>query len=223
MLSSLIRRTVSTTLKQHVPMTSSVAYAHSLPDLSYDYGALEPIISGEIMQIHHSKHHQTYVNNLNVAEEQLAEAQEQGDVSKIISLAPALKFNGGGHLNHSIFWTNLTPNGTGQPTGDLLTAINNDFGSLDNMKAKLSGSTVAVQGSGWGWLGYNKGTGRLEIATCGNQDPLEATTGLVPLLGIDVWEHAYYLQYKNVRPDYVKAIFDVVNWDNVAERLANAK
>merc|ERR1712141_96532 len=161
MLSSVVRRTLSTTLKHHLPVTSSIQqqYVHSLPDLEYDYGALEPVISGEIMQLHHSKHHQTYVNNLNVAEEQLAEAQQKGDVSKMISLAPSLKFNGGGHLNHSIFWTNLSPNGGGEPTGDLLTAINNDFGSFDNMKTKLSASTVAVQGSGWGWLGYNKGTG----------------------------------------------------------------
>merc|ERR1711912_180220 len=99
------------------------------------------------------------------------------------------------------------------------TAIDRDFGSFDAMKAKLSASTVAVQGSGWGWLGYNKGTGRLEIATCANQDPLEATTGLVPLLGIDVWEHAYYLQYKNVRPDYVNALFNVVNWKDVENRF----
>ena len=117
----------------------------------------------------------------------------------------------------------ITGNRGGEPEGDLLTAINRDFGSLENMKTKLSGSTVAVQGSGWGWLGYDKAAGRLAIATCANQDPLEATTGLVPLLGIDVWEHAYYLQYKNVRPDYVKAIFDVVNWDNVAQRLADAQ
>merc|ERR1711953_234943 len=215
-------RSTLATLKQSLKLTT-VAMKHTLPDLPYDYGALEPVISAEIMQLHHSKHHQTYVNNLNVAEEQLAEAQEKGDVSKIIALAPALKFNGGGHLNHSIFWTNLAAGGGGEPTGELLAAINKDFGSFENMKTKLSGSTVAVQGSGWGWLGYDKTKGSLAIATCANQDPLEATTGLVPLLGIDVWEHAYYLQYKNVRPDYVKAIFDIVNWDNVAERLQNAK
>merc|ERR1712189_122516 len=108
---------------------------------------------------------------------------------------------------------NMCPGGSGEPTGELAELIKRDFGSLENMKAKLSASTVAVQGSGWGWLGYDKTKGSLAIATCANQDPLEASTGLVPLLGIDVWEHAYYLQYKNVRPDYVKAIFDVVNWD----------
>merc|ERR1712013_370649 len=201
MLASLVRRVkpVQVCSVRNI-QTTQTSKKHTLPDLPYDYNALEPVISAEIMQLHHGKHHATYVNNLNVAEEQLAEAQQKGDVSKIISLAPALRGNGGG-----------------EPEGDLLAAINRDFGSLDNMKTKLSGSTVAVQGSGWGWLGYDKAAGRLAIATCANQDPLEATTGLVPMLGIDVWEHAYYLQYKNVRPDYVKAIFDVVNWDNVAQ------
>lgn len=180
------------------------------------------MISAEIMQIHHSKHHATYVNNLNVAEEKLAEAKAKNDVSAIIALAPALKFNGGGHLNHSIFWQNLKPKGGGEPSGALADAIKKDFGSFDNMKKLLSASTVGVQGSGWGWLGYNKTAKRLEITTCANQDPLEATKGLVPLFGIDVWEHAYYLQYKNVRPDYVNAIYNVANWDDVAKRLEKA-
>lgn len=172
---------------------------HTLPDLPYDYNALEPVISAEIMQLHHSKHHATYVNNLNVAEEKLAEAKAKNDVSAIIGLAPALKFNGGGHLNHSIFWQNLCPKGSGEPGGELAAAIKRDFGSFENMKTRLSTATVAVQGSGWGWLGYNKTEKRLQIVTCANQDPLEATTGLVPLFGIDVWEHAYYLQYvKNI-------------------------
>merc|ERR1712187_867331 len=195
-----------------------------LPDFPYDYGALEPVISAEIMTLHHSKHHNTYVTNLNVANEKLAEAMHNEDTSAIIGLQGALKFNGGGHLNHSIFWQNLCPvSESGEPEGELLEAINRDFGSVAAMQEKLSGATVAVQGSGWGWLGYNKGAGKLQIATCANQDPLEATTGLVPLFGIDVWEHAYYLQYKNVRPDYVKEIFKVANWKDVAKRLAAAK
>jgi len=196
---------------------------HTLPDLKYDFNALEPVISAEIMTLHHSKHHQTYVNNLNVAEEKLGEALAKNDTSAVIALQPALKFNGGGHINHSIFWENLSPNGGGEPTGDLMAAIKKDFGSFDAMKKELSASTVAVQGSGWGWLGYNKQTGRLQVATCANQDPLQATTGLIPLFGIDVWEHAYYLQYKNVRPDYVTAIFNVANWEDVAKRLAKAQ
>ncbi|TPP59980.1 Superoxide dismutase, partial [Fasciola gigantica] len=135
-------------------------------------------------------------------------------------LQPALRFNGGGHINHSIFWKNLSPNGGGTPSGSLANAINDEFGSFEEFKAKFSAATVAVQGSGWGWLAFNPNTKRLQIITCPNQDPLEGTTGLKPLLGIDVWEHAYYLQYKNARPDYVRAIWNVINWDDVAQRYA---
>uniref|UniRef100_A0A8C4QID0 Superoxide dismutase n=1 Tax=Eptatretus burgeri TaxID=7764 RepID=A0A8C4QID0_EPTBU len=201
----------------------AVQAKHTLPDLPYDYGALEPHISAEIMQLHHSKHHAAYVNNVNVVEEKLAEALGKGDVNTQVSLQPAFRFNGGGHINHSIFWRNLSPSGGGQPCGDLLKAIENDFGSVDKLREKLSAAAVGVQGSGWAWLGFNKESKRLQIATCANQDPLQGTTGLFPLLGIDVWEHAYYLQYKNVRPDYVKAIWNVVNWDNVGERLIAAR
>jgi len=226
--SSLVRvasAMIKSPLASVAPATVLSRSKHTLPDLPYDYSALEPVISAEIMQLHHSKHHQTYVNNLNAAEEKLAEASAKNDVSAIIGLQGALKFNGGGHINHSIFWKNLCSKGDamGAPDGELAKAIDRDFGSFDAMKEKLSASTVAVQGSGWGWLGYNKATGRLQIATCANQDPLEATTGLIPLFGIDVWEHAYYLQYKNVRPDYVKAIYQVANWKDVAERLSIAK
>ena len=146
-----------------------------------------------------------------------------GDASSIIGLQGALKFHGGGHINHSIFWQNLCPiSQSGEPSADLMAAIIKDFGSLENLQTQLSASTVAVQGSGWGWLGFNKAEKKLQVATCANQDPLEATTGLVPLFGIDVWEHAYYLQYKNVRPDYVKAIWQVANWADISGRFANA-
>lgn len=131
---------------------------------------------------------------------------------------------GGGHINHSIFWTNLAPQSNGggtPPQGELLEAINDDFGSLENLKTRMTQEAIGVQGSGWAWLGYNPVTQRLEVTSCANQDPL-STKGMVPLLGIDVWEHAYYLQYKNVRPDYIKNIFNVVNWKNVAERYAQA-
>ncbi|XP_022241157.1 superoxide dismutase [Mn], mitochondrial-like isoform X2 [Limulus polyphemus] len=157
---------------------------HTLPDLPYDYNALEPVISAEIMRLHHQKHHATYVNNLNIAEDKLAEAQAKSDLMQLIKA---------------------------------------DFGSFENMKTQLSAAAVGVQGSGWAWLGFNGTTNRLQVATCANQDPLQATTGLIPLFGIDVWEHAYYLQYKNVRPDYVKAVWNVVNWKDVSERLDAAK
>ncbi|KAL2916149.1 Superoxide dismutase [Mn], mitochondrial [Polyrhizophydium stewartii] len=204
-------------------LSAAVRSKHTLPDLPYDYNALEPFISAEIMRLHHSKHHQTYVTNLNVAEEKLHDAIEKKDVAAQIALQGALRFNGGGHINHSIFWTNLgsPSSGAGEiGQGPLLAAIKRDFGSLEEFQKSFAAQAAAVQGSGWGWLGFNKATGRLEIATTANQDPL---TALVPLLGVDVWEHAYYLQYKNVRPDYLKAIWSVVNWKNVEERFAKAQ
>lgn len=169
----------------------------TLPDLTYDYGELEPYISAEIMNIHHSKHHNTYVTNLNNFSNMLEEAVAKKDVSKIINCQQAIKFNGGGHLNHSIFWKNLAPPSKGggeMPEGVLKTMIESQYGSLDKLQQVMSTASVAVQGSGWGWLGYDKANKSLVVTTTFNQDPLEATTGLVPLLGIDVWEHAYYLQ-----------------------------
>uniref|UniRef100_A0A1E1X9A2 Superoxide dismutase n=1 Tax=Amblyomma aureolatum TaxID=187763 RepID=A0A1E1X9A2_9ACAR len=196
---------------------------HTLPDLPYDYNALEPIISADLMHVHHDKHHAAYVNNLNAAEEKLADALAKNCTQGIVSASVAVKFNGGGHLNHSIYWTNLSPNGGGEPTGDLLDAIKKDFGSFEVLKGLMSARAVGVQGSGWAWLGYNPKTQRLQVASTFNQDALVDTEGLVPLFTIDVWEHAYYLQYRNVRPDYVKAIWDIANWDNVAERLQKAR
>lgn len=201
-----------------------MAQQYKLPDLPYDFNALEPVISAEIMNLHYSKHHAAYVANLNKALEQLAEAEQKNDLPAQIALQSAIKFNGGGNINHSIFWTNLAPTSKGggtPPEGALAKAIDTEFGSLAKFIETLSAKAVAIQGSGWGWLGVNKGNGRLEIATCENQDPL-VIKGLVPILGIDVWEHAYYLQYKNVRADYVKAIWGVINWKNVAERYAQA-
>ena len=137
----------------------------------------------------------------------------------------ALKFNGGGHINHTMFWENLAPQNAGggeKPTGELATQINYLFGSFEAFVKSFNEKTAAIQGSGWGWLGYSKAFKTIQIQTTSNQDLLEAKTGLVPLLGIDIWEHAYYLQYKNVRPDYLKAIWQVVNWTNVEERLKKA-
>ena len=196
---------------------------HTLPDLPYDYNALEPIISAEILQLHHSKHHQKAVDDLNIAEEKMADAVSKGDTSSQIGLQATLKYNGGGHINHCIMWQTLCPiSQSGEPSADLMAAINKDFGSLENLQLKLSASAVGIQGVGWGWLGYDKFEKKLRVATCANQDPLEATTGMVPLFGIDVWEHAYYLQYRNVRPDYAKAIWQLANWADISDRFAKA-
>lgn len=197
-----------------------MAHTYQLPDLPYDFNALEPVISAEIMQLHWDKHHRTYVTNLNKALEQYETAEKNNDLGQLIALQTAIKFNGGGNVNHSIFWTNLAPKNKGggePPKGKLVETLNATFGSLDKLIEQMSAKAVAIQGSGWAWLGLNKASGKLEIATCANQDPL-STVGLVPLLGIDVWEHAYYLQYKNVRADYVKNIWQIVNWKNVEER-----
>ncbi len=205
-------------------MNDQVKPSYQLPHLPYDFNALEPVISAEIMELHYKKHHQAYVTNLNAALEKYHEAETKNDVAQMIALQAAIKFNGGGHINHSIFWTVLAPigkGGGGMPSGELAEMIQRDFGSFDGFKEKLTAAATGIQGSGWGWLGYNKAQKRLEIATSANQDPLSAQ-GLVPLLGIDVWEHAYYLQYKNVRADYVKAIWQIFHWKNVEERFAKA-
>lgn len=198
--------------------------SYQLPELPYDFNALEPVISAEIMELHYTKHHKGYVTNLNVALEKYHEAESKNDVAQMIALQLAIKFNGGGHINHSIFWTILGPiskGGGGMPKGDLLKMIERDFGSFDVFKEKFNTAAIGVQGSGWGWLGYSKNLRKLEIATCANQDPL-STQGLVPILGADVWEHAYYLQYKNVRADYVKNLWQIFHWKHIEERFAKA-
>lgn len=197
----------------------------TLPSLSYDYGELEPAIRGEIMQIHHTKHHQAYVNNLNLALERYKEAQTRGDLDAMIALEPSIRFNGGGHINHALFWKMLAPlaKGGGQlPKGSLENALQSTFGSYEKFVEKMSAACMGVQGSGWGWLAYHRAEKRLLITTCANQDPVSAQ-GVVGLLGIDVWEHAYYLQYKNVRADYLKNIWQVINWSFVQDRLLDAQ
>jgi len=197
---------------------------YTLPPLPYEYSALEPAISGQIMETHHKKHHQTYVSNLNTALTQLEEAKHNNDLTKIVQLQSAINFNGGGHLNHSIFWSNLAPKQQGggtPPTGDLLTAIEAEFGSFSSLQSALSTASIGIQGSGWGWLGYNNTTGKLQIVTKPNQDPLLGDHS--PLLGIDVWEHAYYYLYGPARAEYLRNIWTVVNWSNVGERLKQAK
>ncbi|KAJ3455674.1 hypothetical protein MRS44_017156 [Fusarium solani] len=189
----------------------------SRPD---DYSALEPYISGQIMELHHSKHHQTYVNGFNAALEAFAEASAKGDAKAVVTQAPLINFHGGGHVNHSLFWENLAPNGNGgggEPEGKLLTAINEDFGSLDALQKQTNAALAGIQGSGWAWLVKDKTSGTLSVVTRANQDPV--TGNLEPLLGIDAWEHAYYLQYQNRKAEYFSAIWDVINWGTVSKRF----
>lgn len=176
------------------------------------------------MEIHHAKHHATYVKNFNATLEQVEAAQARGDVAALIALQAALKFNGGGHVNHSLFWENMAPASAGGfwPNGALADALVADFGSFAAFQAAFAAAAAGVQGSGWAWLVFNSATRRLEVTTRANQDPVSTNAAHVPLLGIDVWEHAYYLQYKNVRPDWIEAFWDVVAWPKVAERYAAA-
>lgn len=190
---------------------------YTLPALPYAYDALEPILSKEIMILHHQKHHQAYVNNLNAALEKYEKAATEEDLSAMISLQPLIQFNGGGHINHEFFWNSLAPmkNGGGElPNGELLKSINKEWGSLNLFIENFNSIAAPIQGSGWCWLGFCKRRKQLVIESCQNHELL-ITKNIIPLLCIDVWEHAYYLQYKNVRTDYLKSIWSVVNWQNV--------
>ena len=195
---------------------------YTLPELDYDYSALEPHISGRIMELHHSKHHQAYVTGANTALEQLAEARESGNFASVNKLEKDLAFNLGGHLNHSIFWQNLSPNGGGAPEGELAAAIDEHFGSFDKFKAHFTGAAMGLQGSGWAVLGYDSVAGRLVVEQLTDQQG-NTSVGLTPLLMLDMWEHAFYLDYKNVKGSYVDAWWNVVNWDDVEARYDAAK
>ncbi|THC91749.1 hypothetical protein EYZ11_008780 [Aspergillus tanneri] len=191
----------------------------TLPDLAYDYGALEPSISGKIMELHHKNHHQTYVNGYNTAIDQLKEAQAKNDIAAQIALKPLINFHGGGHLNHTLFWENLAPKSAGggaPPSGPLAQAIDQNFGSLNEFQKKMNTALAGIQGSGWAWLVKDKQTGNIAIKTYA-----DAVVGqFQPLLGIDAWEHAYYLQYQNRKAEYFQAIWDVINWKAVEKRFA---
>ncbi|MFK4789786.1 superoxide dismutase [Microbacterium sp. ZW T5_56] len=195
---------------------------YTLPELTYDYSALEPSISGAIMELHHSKHHQAYVTGANTALEQLAAAREKGDFANINKLEKDLAFNLGGHTNHSIFWTNLSPNGGDKPVGDLEAAIADHFGSFDAFQAHFTAAALGVQGSGWAGLFWDSIGQNLIIQQFFDQQS-QFAAGSVPLLLLDVWEHAYYLDYKNVRADYVKAFWNIANWENVQQRFEVAR
>jgi len=192
----------------------------TLPDLPYDFGALEPAISGKIMELHYTKHHQTYVNGFNAASEKLADAESKQDIASIIALQPQINFHGGGHINHTLFWENLAPSkngGGGEPTGSVKAAIENSYGDFNSFKTKFNTALAGIQGSGWAWLVKDNETGQVLIKTYANQDPVVGN--YTPLLGIDAWEHAYYLQYQNRKAEYFSAVWDVVNWKTVEKRL----
>ncbi|KAI9761470.1 MAG: hypothetical protein M4579_000980 [Chaenotheca gracillima] len=195
----------------------------TLPDLPYDYGALEPAVSGKIMELHHKNHHNTYVNSYNDATEKMAAAESKSDIGAKIALQPLIQFHGGGHLNHSLFWENLAPRSSGggePPSGSLKQAIDDGYGDLESFKTKFNAALASIQGSGWSWLVRDTQTGQIGIRTYANQDPVVGQ--FVPLLGIDAWEHAYYLQYQNRKAEYFKAIWDVVNWKAVEKRYQGA-
>jgi len=200
---------------------------YTLPDLPYAYDALEPTIDEETMHLHHDKHHAGYVTKTNKALENHPELAELSieDLMKKLDTVPediktAVRNNGGGHANHSLFWEILSPNGGGEPTGELADAIKETFGDFESFKEKFSAAATGRFGSGWAWLVVSDG--KMEVMNTLNQDS-PYSEGKTPILGLDVWEHAYYLNYQNKRPEYVKAFWNVVNWDEVAKRYSNAK
>lgn len=198
--------------------------AHELPELPYDYNALEPNIDAKTMEIHHGKHHQGYVNKLNGALENHPELQNKS-VDELLSdldslpedIRTAIRNNGGGHANHSLFWPCMSPDGGGKPEGKLAEAINDSFGSFDDFKEKFSAAAATRFGSGWAWLCVD-GSGKLVVTSTPNQDN-PVSDGLKPVLGLDVWEHAYYLNYQNRRPDYITSWWNTVNWDQVSKNF----
>ncbi len=205
--------------------------AYTLPDLPYAFDALEPHIDARTMEIHHDKHHGGYVTKVNAALEGTSWAEKSiEEVVASLSQLPddkrnAVQNNGGGHANHSLFWTVLSPDGGGEPVGDLLEAINTTFGSFDAFKEEFANAAATRFGSGWAWLTVTSKSGdsspQLSVVSTANQDsPL--SDGLIPILGLDVWEHAYYLNYQNKRPDYVTAFWNVVNWEEVSRRYSEA-
>ena len=202
--------------------------AHVLPDLPYSFDALEPSIDAKTMEIHHGKHHQGYVNNLNAALENHPELQEKSveDLISDLNSVPenirnAVRNNGGGHVNHSLFWPCMGPDGGGNPDGELAEAINSAFGSFDDFKDQFSKAAATRFGSGWAWLCVDSSGGLVVTSTPNQDNPL--SDGLKPILGLDVWEHAYYLNYQNRRPDYVSSWWNVVNWNQVAQNFSSAK
>ena len=196
--------------------------AYTLPDLPYDYSSLEPHYSAQVLELHHGKHHAAYVKGANETLEKLEGARAKGDFAAIVGLQKSMAFNVSGHVLHSLFWKNLSPNGGGKPEGELQAAIENFFGDFEAFKAQLAAATTTVQGSGWGALAWEP-TGQRLIVEQVYDHQGNVGNGSEPLLVFDAWEHAYYLQYKNVRADYVEALWEIVNWADVAERFARVR
>ncbi len=195
---------------------------YTLPDLPYDPAALEPHYSAEIVSLHHGKHHAAYVSGANATLDKLAAARGSGDFASLPALEKSLAFHLSGHVLHSIFWTNMSPDGGGEPDGTLGSAIDEHFGGFAAFKGQLSEATTSIQGIGWGALAWEPSGGRLIVEQIYDHQG-NTGSGTIPLLVIDAWEHAFYLQYKNVKGDWVKAFWNIVNWPNVAERFANAQ
>jgi len=195
---------------------------YTLPDLPYDYAALEPHYSGQILELHHDKHHAAYVAGANATLEKLAEARDKGEFGAIVGLEKTLAFNVSGHVLHSIFWKNLSPDGGDKPSGDLASAIDEHFGSFDGLHAQLTQATTTIQGSGWGVLAWEPLGQRLVVEQVYDHQG-NVGNGSVPLLAFDAWEHAFYLQYKNVKADFVAALWKIVHWDDVASRFTQAR
>lgn len=199
-----------------------MASPYTLPDLPYDYAALEPHISGEIMQLHHDRHHRGYVTGANTALERLAEAREAQDFARVNLFEQELAFNLAGHVNHSVFWPNMSPHGGDKPDGELAAAIDEHFGSFGKFQAQFTAVATSVKASGWAMLSWDPLGGRLVIQRLYDHQGNHAT-GSHPLLMLDMWEHAYYLQYYNAKADYVAAWWNVVNWADVAKRFEVAR
>jgi Fe-Mn family superoxide dismutase len=195
---------------------------YELPELPYDYSALEPHLSGQIVELHHDKHHKAYVDGANTTLDKLAEAREAGNFPTINQLEKNLAFHVSGHVLHSLFWTNMSPDGGGEPDGELAAAVKEGFGSFDSMRAQLTQAAMGIQGSGWGALSWEPTGGLLVVEQIYDHQG-NVGQGSMPLLVLDMWEHAFYLQYKNVKKDWVDAFWNLVNWSDVASRFGRVK
>jgi superoxide dismutase, Fe-Mn family len=204
------------------PTKETPMATYTLPELSYDFGALEPQLSARILELHHDKHHKAYVDGANAALDRLAEARASGDYGSINQSEKGLAFNLSGHIMHSIFWKNLSPDGGGTPAGELGAAIDNDFGSYADLRAQLTQAAINVQGSGWGALSWEPVGARLIVEQVYDHQG-NIGQGGPPVLVLDMWEHAYYLQYENRKAEWVEAFWDLVDWDDVANRFERVR